>query len=335
MSAPQPYAKLPSGAILEMQPTPVGRSGFQAVREGDGGAAGGAPESEARSWFGGAKTDPANFEMNEKRKVLVKAVAGEFLVTFFFLFSVMSAGVNSMRSGNGEAVLPAIVTGFVGVALVYAFADVSGAHFNPLVTFATMVTGKTSVKKGLAYIFVQLLASVGATLWLRVVFPAPVVAGAPTAAQLAVVSVPPGSNPFNAFLMELTLSGILAYTVFATALDTVDTTNRIAFAPSAPLDQSVGRNLTIYATTGNSKAGFAPIAIGLCLGALCLMGGSSSGGVFNPARAFGPALVSGRWEYQWLYWIADLSGAAVAALVQSLLAHKAVQSSGEATAGSS
>ena len=80
-------------------------------------------------------------------------------------------------------------------------------------------------------------------------------------------------------------------------------------------------------TSGNTKAGFAPIAIGFTLGFLCLLGGSVSGGVFNPARAFGPALISGKWGRQELYWIADFIGAALAGLAQSLFAHEAQQTS--------
>ena len=70
----------------------------------------------------------------------------------------MAAHVNAVRANSttgqvvtafGENfVLGAISSAFVSVALIYSFADVSGAHFNPAVTFATMVTGKTSIKKG-------------------------------------------------------------------------------------------------------------------------------------------------------------------------------------------
>lgn len=83
------------------------------------------------------------------RLQLIKAVGGEFLVTFLFLFSAMAMGVNAARLDSSEAlVLSAVGVGFTAVALIYAFADVSGAHFNPLVTFATMVTGKVSIRKG-------------------------------------------------------------------------------------------------------------------------------------------------------------------------------------------
>lgn len=85
--------------------------------------------------------------------------------------------------------------------------------------------------------------------------------------------------------------------------------------------------LTVKTTSGNTKAGFAPIAIGFTLGFLTLLGGSVSGGAFNPARVFGPAIISGRWSHQELYWIADFIGAAMAGFAQSLFAHEAQQTS--------
>ncbi|KXS20527.1 aquaporin-like protein, partial [Gonapodya prolifera JEL478] len=258
--------------------------------------------------------------MTDKRRVLVRAVAGEFLVTFLFLFVVMSVGVNFRRANptEADATLGGISTGFTAVALIYSFADVSGAHFNPAVTMGTIVTGKVSVKKGLWFIGIQLSASIMATLWLQVVFP-------PhrgfNASEIAVVDFGDKVVIGRAFAMEATLTFILVYVIFATAFETVDTNNKVLVKPVADgaqksatvnpngagrevtQDASVGKNLTIYTTSANSKSGFAPLAIGLTLGFLCFLGGSVSGGAFNPARVFGPAIVTGNWNNHWVYWI--------------------------------
>ncbi|KAJ3312850.1 hypothetical protein HDV04_002660 [Boothiomyces sp. JEL0838] len=276
-----------------------------------------------------------NLEMTEKKRILLRAVFGEGLVTFLFLFIAMATAVNNGRQEVPESlVLSAIATAFSAVALIYSFADVSGAHFNPAVTFATMVTGKVSVRKGelnltigVAYIGIQLFAAVFATLALLVVFPG-IGNSAQSIPDFVVVDLHPESHIVNAFFMELILTFILVYVIFATAFDTVDTKGvKVATADENKKEHS-GNNLTIYTTSGNTKAGFAPIAIGFTLGFLCFIGGTVSGGAFNPARAFGPALVSGQgWKNHWIYWVGDLTGAALAGYAQSCFAHEAQQSS--------
>lgn len=63
---------------------------------------------------------------------MYRAVLGEGLVTFLFMFIVMATGVNNGRQENPEAlVLSALSAALAAVALIYSFADVSGAHFNP------------------------------------------------------------------------------------------------------------------------------------------------------------------------------------------------------------
>jgi len=67
----------------------------------------------------------------------------------------------------------------------------------------------------------------------------------------------------------------------------------------------IGREigLTLYTPTPQNRAGFAPIAIGFTAAVCSLLGGSVSGGAFNPARVFAPAIFSNVWTHQWLYWI--------------------------------
>jgi aquaporin related protein len=61
----------------------------------------------------------------------------------------------------------------------------------------------------------------------------------------------------------------------------------------------------------------APIAIGSTLGFLCLIGTTVSGGAFNPARVFGPAILANQWANVELYFVAGFLGAAVAALLHT------------------
>jgi len=265
----------------------------------------------------------------QKRWVLIKAVLGELLCTFLFIYIVCATAANFERvntnNNYNNPVVGALCTGFASVALIYSFADVSGAHFNPAVTFATIVTRKTGVTKGLMYIGAQLVGAVFSSLILLATFPETYSKGN-VAAQVAVA---PGkdANIGNIFLTELILTFILVYVIFAVAFDTVDSKGVQVVNTAGGGKQKVGgQQLTIYTTSGSTKAGFAPIAIGFTLGFLCFMGGSVSGGAFNPARVFGPALVGNVWNSHWLYWIADFLGAGMAGYTQKFFAHKPTSS---------
>lgn len=261
------------------------------------------------------------------------------LCTFLFLFTVMATHVNNVRiNADSASIIGGVSTAFVSVALIYSFADVSGAHFNPAVTFATMVTKKTSLTKGALYIVAQLIAAVFASIFLFAIFP-----DSSFVVKNIVVNKYDDTNLAKAFFTEVILTFILVYVIFAVAFDTVDSSNKVQVAlpenlqgklpppnGEVPARQpKLAKNLTIYTTNGNSKAGFAPIAIGFTLGFLCFIGGSTSGGAFNPARVFGPSLISGDWSDHWLYWLGDFMGAGLAGLVQKFFAHRPSQQSHE------
>jgi glycerol uptake facilitator-like aquaporin len=279
---------------------------------------GDAPEPEASK----PVVDPNSPEqIKQRRWVLIKAILGELLCTFLFIYIVCATAANFIRLNTvNNPVVGALSTGFASVALIYAFADVSGAHFNPAVTFATIVTRKTGLTKGLMYMGAQLVGAVFSSLILLATFPENFEKGN-VAAQVAVTPAE-DANLGNAFLTELILTFILVYVIFAVAFDTVDTKGVQVVNTPQGKQKKGGNSLTIYTTSGATKAGFAPIAIGFTLGFLCFMGGSVSGGAFNPARVFGPALVGGVWRDHWLYWIADFLGAGMAGYTQKFFSTK-------------
>ena len=215
---------------------------------------------------------------------------------------------------------------FQGIVSTYLLIDYLGrAHFNPAVTFATIVTRKTSLVKGLLYMVAQLSAAIIAMLLLVFAFPQAAKdaqGDGPSIPQELVVVPAATASWLQAFIMEILLTFILVYVIFATAFDTVSPQptvqmvddNGVKTAKKGP------KNLTIYTASGSSKAGFAPLSIGLTLGFLCFLGGSVSGGAFNPARVFGAGFCAGNykehWASMWIYFGGDFIGAALAGLVQ-------------------
>ena len=70
-----------------------------------------------------------------------------------------------------------------------------------------------------------------------------------------------------------------------------------------------------------SHQSFAGLAIGLTVGLEAACMGPITGASMNPARSFGPALLSGIWQHQWLYWVAPIVGAQLAMRVYRLLSN--------------
>ncbi|KAG8495925.1 hypothetical protein CXB51_007503 [Gossypium anomalum] len=96
-----------------------------------------------------------------------------------------------------------------------------------------------------------------------------------------------GMNAVGGVVMEIVITFALVYTVYATAAD--------------PKKGSLGI--------------IAPIAIGFIVGANILAAGPFSGGSMNPARSFGPAVVSGNFADNWIYWVGPLVGGGLAGLI--------------------
>ena len=149
------------------------------------------------------------------------------------------------------------------------------------------------LKTGLTYMAAQLLGSLMAMLLLVICFPPP--SDSLNVVQQLVVKPATDANIGRAFVMEMVLSFILCYVIFATAFDTVETHQAVQVLDEQgnAVDSKKSRNaMTIYTTSGTSKSGFAPLSIGFTLGFLCFLGGSVSGGAFNPARVFGAGMFS-------------------------------------------
>ena len=170
--------------------------------------------------------------------------------------------------------------GLVIMAMVYATGHLSGAHINPAVTLAFVATRHFRAGDAAAYVAAQLAGATGAALVLRAVW-----TDRPANLGATVPHVSTGS----ALVYELVLTAILMFVVMAVATDT----------------RAVGAA--------------AAIAIGGVIGLDALFGGPVTGASMNPARSFGPALVSGTWTDFWVYLVGPIVGAGLGALAYQLI----------------
>lgn len=238
----------------------------------------------------------------------IRSLGAEFLCTFIFIFCICGNGLNEMKNEMKGAVAVkigsiggAISTAFVAVAIIYAFGPHSGAHFNPAVTAGAMIGGKIDPVLGVLYIVLQLLAGVAAVgLW-AFFFPDS------GAAKALLLSPPSGVNLIAAVVMEALLSFILVLVIYNTAMGV-----KIE-APEGDIES--GEEQAALLAQNRARLNFAPIAIGLTLGFLCFLGGHVSGGAFNPSRATAPAVLTMDFDSLWIYWVGDLCGAVLAAVI--------------------
>lgn len=205
-----------------------------------------------------------------------KAVTAEFLATALFVY----IGCGSVISAPDRLTI-ALAFGLSLTMLIYTFGHHSGGHINPIVTIAMMIWGEMELQLGVAFILAQLVGSIfGAALLMGT---ASSVATNPLA--LAVNQVNPGSNIGAAFLMEVVLSFLLVHVIGETVVN----------------KKSGARNI-------------APIAIGFSVVVAHIVAIPFTGTSINPARSFGPAIVSATLTDLWLFFLAPITGGVMAAL---------------------
>jgi MIP family channel proteins len=200
-------------------------------------------------------------------------------------FALVVAGCGAIiadatRDGVLGAVGVSIVFGLIIMVMIYAGGHLSGAHYNPAVTIAFTLARHFPIREAVAYVAAQVAgATAGAALLLA----------AWTAKPAALGATVPSVAVGTAFLYELVLTAFLMFVITAVATDT----------------RAVGAG--------------AAIAIGGTVGLDALFGGPITGASMNPARSFGPALVSGTWTDFWIYVVAPVAGAAIGVFAYELV----------------
>jgi aquaporin Z len=198
---------------------------------------------------------------------------GELLGTFMLVLVAAGGGVLHAK-GQISLAAAVVAPGLMVMAIILFMGAVSGAHLNPVVSIAFALRGDFPWKRVPRYIVVQLLGATLACLFLLAVLG--------NVHHLGATLPGPGYHAWQAFLMEIVLTAALVSVILGTA--------------SAA--QSVG---TIGA-----------LGVGGYIALAGLWAAPISGTSMNPARSFGPALVSGDWTAYWVYVAGPLIGAMVA-----------------------
>lgn len=216
--------------------------------------------------------------------------AAEFIGTFWLVLGGCGSAVIS-------ATFPNVGIGLLGVSLAfgltvltmaYAVGHISGGHFNPAVSVGLVVGGRFSATDLPGYIIGQVLGGIAAGGVLFVI--ASGAAGFDVSAGFAsngyAEHSPGGYSMVAALVTEIVLTMF-----FLTVI--------------------------LGSTDGRAPAGFAPIAIGLCLTLIHLISIPVTNTSVNPARSTGTAIFVGDWALSqlWLFWVAPIIGGALGALV--------------------
>jgi aquaporin Z len=197
----------------------------------------------------------------------------ELLGTFAL---VLAAAGGGLLHAKGQISLAAAVVapGLTVTAIILFMGAVSGAHLNPAVSLAFALRGDFPWKRVPGYIAIQLIGATLACLFLRLVFG--------NIEHLGATLPGPGYKPWQALLMEIVLTTLLVSVILGTA--------------------SAAQNVGAIAALG----------VGGYIALAGLWAAPVSGVSMNPARSFGPALVSGDWKSYWVYLAGPAAGALIA-----------------------
>lgn len=200
-----------------------------------------------------------------------------------------SLAVPAIGTSLGSLAVP-LTFGLVLTALVAALGHVSGAHFNPAVTLGLAATRKFPWDHVPVYLGAQLLGAILGAIatWITL--------GGPARSEAALASpgLTPDAGVLQAFFVEAAITFILVFVIISVATDE------------------------------RAAAGVAPIAVGFALAVAVFVGGPTTGGSANPARALGPIIVAwNNWDSALLYIIAPIIGGVLAALLYDRFVSKA------------
>lgn len=219
--------------------------------------------------------------MRDSWRHFIAEAIGTFALVFVGGASIMLAR-DTVNSGGGLLEV-AFAHGLILAVMVSAFMRISG-HFNPAVTLGFLVTRRIEPMMAGVYIIAQIIGAILGAYLLKFTFPFTLFEVTHGGGQALALQV----SGAQGFALEAVATFFLMLAVFGTIVD-----------PKAP-------------RIGGLGVGFVVAADILAIGPL-------TGASMNPARSFGPAVASGFFEAQLLYWAAPILGAVIGALLYEYL----------------
>lgn len=210
----------------------------------------------------------------------MKKYISEFIGTFSMIFCGTGAmTINEVTGGDVTHVGIGLTWGLIVMAMIYAFGETSGAHFNPAVTIAFAYAKKFAWVEVPKYIIAQILGAFAASFVLLFLFPSSEFLG----------STIPTIDVWRAFVLELLLTFFLMVTIINVS------------------------------TGSKEMGVIAGIAIGGVVLLEATFAGPITNASMNPARSLAPNIVSGNIKGLWLYMVAPILGALLAVISCKLI----------------
>jgi aquaporin Z len=214
----------------------------------------------------------------------MKKLIVEFTGTFFLVLVIGMVSYHQVLFGSPQLLAP-LGIGSILMVMVYMGGNVSGAHYNPAVTFGVMLRKKISSGDAVKYMLAQLAGAIAAALVFYLIF------------KIA-MGPPSPVHGFHYNIKPLIIEMIFTFALVSVVLH-VATTQKAA---------------------GNSYYG---LAIGFTVAAGAIAAGPYSGGAFNPAVTLGPMIIDtvtggSSLGNAWFYLVGQFAGAVAAALVFGL-----------------
>ena len=213
----------------------------------------------------------------------MRIMSKKLFAEFLGTFALVFLGAGAIVSGKADLQGVAFAHGLAIFVSISALAGISGAHFNPAVSAVMLATKRICGQDFLYFVLAQLVGAAVASLAINYIYGHANGYGLPAIAS--------GTSVGAGVLAEILGTALLVAVIFGVAVD------KRSVAASHP-----------------------GLPIGLTITAVIFSVGPITGAALNPARWFGPALVSGDWTNAWVYIVAPIAGALLAGFAYQAVA---------------